>query len=330
MSSAPSETTCGSPSSPGRLQPVGAGREDAADELVGELGRRDVEHAGEEAAARERLHRLAAGAGRRGRRAPRSRAPRAARAPRVTHGRRDAEHRRADQRRSPRRAAAPSPWPCRRSRRRRSRGSAPRSGSARRCRRPSTSSSRRRRPRTGACRPRRPSRPSASGRRPGSARIACGGERGAAGAAERRAMPSSRPSVVQARGRPRPRRAPSPRRPRRGRPPPRARRRPAPAAAATSSRVTSGLDGRLAEHAGVDEDDVHAVLAQPVAQEAVLLALRVERAEQNDRGHRQLPRPERSVPGRPRPSMFEGVTPRKRRWGSGSPASATAVVSAKI
>ena len=34
----------------GRLEPVGPGREHAADELVGELGRRHVEHAGEEAA----------------------------------------------------------------------------------------------------------------------------------------------------------------------------------------------------------------------------------------------------------------------------------------
>ena len=47
----------------GRLQPVGAGGEHAADQLVRQLGRRQVEDAGEEAAARERLHRLPARAG---------------------------------------------------------------------------------------------------------------------------------------------------------------------------------------------------------------------------------------------------------------------------
>ena len=45
------------------LEPVGPRREHAADELVGELGRRRVEHAREEAVLRERLHRLAARAG---------------------------------------------------------------------------------------------------------------------------------------------------------------------------------------------------------------------------------------------------------------------------
>ena len=40
MSSAPSETTCGTPELAGRLEPVRAGREHAADELVGELRRR--------------------------------------------------------------------------------------------------------------------------------------------------------------------------------------------------------------------------------------------------------------------------------------------------
>ena len=47
----------------GRLQPVGAGGEHTADQLVRQLGRRQVEDAGEEAAARERLHRLPARAG---------------------------------------------------------------------------------------------------------------------------------------------------------------------------------------------------------------------------------------------------------------------------
>ena len=44
MSSAPTETTCGIPGA-GRLEPVGPGREHAADEFVGQLGRGHVEHA---------------------------------------------------------------------------------------------------------------------------------------------------------------------------------------------------------------------------------------------------------------------------------------------
>ena len=47
-----------------RLQAMRPGREDAADELVRELRRGGVEHAGEVAGACQRLHRLAAGAGR--------------------------------------------------------------------------------------------------------------------------------------------------------------------------------------------------------------------------------------------------------------------------
>ena len=47
MSSAPSETTCGMPGRAGRLEPVRPGREHPADQLVGQLGRRHVEHAGE-------------------------------------------------------------------------------------------------------------------------------------------------------------------------------------------------------------------------------------------------------------------------------------------
>ena len=50
MSSAPSDTTCGTPGRAGRRQPFGPGGEHAADELVGELGRRHVEDAGEVAA----------------------------------------------------------------------------------------------------------------------------------------------------------------------------------------------------------------------------------------------------------------------------------------
>ncbi len=110
MSSAPSETTCGSPCCARRLEPVRPGREHAADQLVRELGRGHVEDAGEEAAAYERLHRLPAGAGRvedehlvaelleplaRGRHARR----------------RDAEHRRGDERLRGRRPAEPPPWP---------------------------------------------------------------------------------------------------------------------------------------------------------------------------------------------------------------------------
>ena len=105
MSSAPSETTCGSPSSPAASSRSGPGREHAADEVVGQLGRRHVEHAGEEAAARERLHRLAAGAGRVEDEhlvaellEPLARARHARR--------RDAEHRRADQRPARRRSPA--------------------------------------------------------------------------------------------------------------------------------------------------------------------------------------------------------------------------------
>ena len=45
------------------LEPVGPGGEDSADEFVGELRRRHVEHAGDEPAAHERLHRLPARAG---------------------------------------------------------------------------------------------------------------------------------------------------------------------------------------------------------------------------------------------------------------------------
>jgi hypothetical protein len=53
-----------------------------------------------------------------------------------------------------------------------------------------------------------------------------------------------------------------------------------------------GLDLWLAQHAGVDEDDVDAGFAQAVAQEAVLDALRVQRADEDDRRHhaRSTPR----------------------------------------
>ena len=48
---------------PDRLQAVGPGREDAADEVVGQLGRRDVERADQEAAGGQRLEGLPARAG---------------------------------------------------------------------------------------------------------------------------------------------------------------------------------------------------------------------------------------------------------------------------
>ena len=53
-----------------------------------------------------------------------------------------------------------------------------------------------------------------------------------------------------------------------------------------------GLDLRLAQHAGVHEHDVDAGLAQAVAQEAVLDALRVQRADEDDGRHqpRSTPR----------------------------------------
>ena len=98
MSSAPTLTTCGIPRRHGRLQPVGPGREDAADQLVGQLGRRQVEHArrpgrrgsGPPSPGRRRPWR--------GRRPPRSPRPRARAAP----GRRRGSSRRTS---SPRRPA---------------------------------------------------------------------------------------------------------------------------------------------------------------------------------------------------------------------------------
>ena len=59
----------------------------------------------------------------------------------------------------------------------------------------------------------------------------------------------------------------------------------------------------LLAHASIDEQNVDAVLEQPLTQERVLGALRVERAEEDDCLH------ERSA---------SGSTPRKRRCSSGS------------
>ena len=66
-----------------------------------------------------------------------------------------------------------------------------------------------------------------------------------------------------------------------------------------------GRRQRLAEDARVEQQHVDAVLAHAVAQERVLVALRVERAEQDDGGHQA------SV-------WASGSTPRKRRCASGS------------
>ena len=76
--------------------------------------------------------------------------------------------------------------------------------------------------------------------------------------------------------------------------------------------VDVGRDPRLPEDARVDEQHVDPGLAQAVAHERVLVALRVEGAQQHDRGHQ------------PR------STPSQRRCASGSCASSDAVVSAAI
>ena len=63
MSSAPSETTCGMPRLPGRLEPVRHRDEHAAGDEVAELRRRHVERAGDEARLDQLLHRAAARTG---------------------------------------------------------------------------------------------------------------------------------------------------------------------------------------------------------------------------------------------------------------------------
>ena len=52
-----------------------------------------------------------------------------------------------------------------------------------------------------------------------------------------------------------------------------------------------GLDLRLAQHARVDQHDVDARLAQAIAQEAVLDALGVQRADEDDGGHQSRSTP---------------------------------------
>ena len=63
MSSAPTRDDLRNAHLGGGGQAVWAGGEDAADQLVGQLGRGDVEHAGDQAVADQRFHRLAAVAG---------------------------------------------------------------------------------------------------------------------------------------------------------------------------------------------------------------------------------------------------------------------------
>ena len=75
-----------------------------------------------------------------------------------------------------------------------------------------------------------------------------------------------------------------------------------------------GLEPDGLVHAGVDDEHVDAVLAQPVAEERVLAPLRVERAEQT------------TVATTPRSAS--GSTPRNRRCSSVSDDSSAAVVSA--
>ena len=115
------------------------------------------------------------------------------------------------------------------------------------------------------------------------------GDRGAAGAAERQDAvaaalveePAGRP-----RSRPRPSRSPLPRDRRRRA----ARLTSWPAAAATCSRATSGSVCGGPSDAGVDQHRLHARRVQPVAQEPVLDALGVERADEHDGlGQRSLP-----------------------------------------
>ena len=118
----------------------------------------------------------------------------------------------------------------------------------------------------------------------GSARIARGGDRRAARAAERE-DPVEPPVRVEPRddllGAARHRRRP----PRRGRPRAASSATSAPPARATSSARDVGLEADRLVDARVDDQHVDAVLEQPVAQERVLDALRVERAEQDDRRH---------------------------------------------
>ena len=127
MSSAPSETTCGSPSSPAASSRSGPAESTPPTRSSRELGRRQVEHAGEEAAARQRLHRLPAGAGRVEDEHLVAELLEPLARPRHRR-RRHAEHRRPDQR-PPARLLDVAPSPSRRSRRPRWRGSARRSGS---------------------------------------------------------------------------------------------------------------------------------------------------------------------------------------------------------
>ena len=98
MSSAPSETTCGMPAAPAASSRCGPAREDAADELVAQLGGGQVEHAGDEAGLDRAPPWPARRCRWRGRRAPRSRARSSSLARRASRRGRDAEHGRGDER----------------------------------------------------------------------------------------------------------------------------------------------------------------------------------------------------------------------------------------
>ena len=98
-------------------------------------------------------------------------------------------------------------------------------------------------------------------------------------------MPSSRPCGVQLAGRPPRRLRPSPSTAAPRSPAAASSATSAPAARATSSRLDVGLDADRLVDAGVDDQHVDAVLEQPLAQERVLVALRVERAEEDDGRH---------------------------------------------
>ena len=290
----------------------GPGREDAADEFVGQLGRRDVEHAGQVAAGRQRLERLPAGAG--GVEdehlvaellQPLARARDARR--------RDAEHRRADQRALAAALGHRRRAPCPRSRRRRSPricaeiwliagdvddrvghrdvdGADVRARVARGDRRDDQL---RHADRQVAHRLRRDRRVARAADRGDAVQPALGVQprehrgRAAPHRVDRRAAVAGAP---------------------------RARRDRRPPARGDLLARHVGLDLRLAEHAGSRRAATSTPASRdPVAQEAVLDALRVERADEDD----GAPSARRS-------------TPRKRRWRSGSAASSAAVVSAKI
>ena len=293
MSSAPSETTCGIPSSPAASSRSGPAENTPPTSSSASSVVVTSSDAGDEAVLDERLHRLPAGAGRveDEHLVAELLEPLAGRG---HAGRRDAEHRRPDQRlrRRPSRRTAASPCPAIGGRRR-SPGSAGDLVDAgdvddgvhhRHVDRADVGPGVARgdgrdhqlrhadRQRAHRLRRRPPSRPSRRARgSPSSRPSAWSREHDSARAARHRL--DRGPAV--ARG---DQRATS-----------------APAARATSSRVTSAASAGSPRTPASTRIDVHAVLAQPVAQVGVLVALRVERADQDDGRHdglvdRVLPR----------------------------------------